>query len=147
MRVRFEATGCEWSFMRASNATPCVVRRIPVRILSRRLLFLSFSLPFSVDSDITDGPISSLSEKGRDKGPREREEAREKERDGRPCPKAFLFISFDSWNKLVRTGPHGVRAMFQLETRGRKREGREGREREKERGAFSEQALKGSSSL
>lgn len=108
-------------YMRASNATPCVVRRIPVRILSRRLLFLSFSVPFSLDSDITDGPISFLSEKGRDKGPREHEEAREKERDGRPCPKAFLFISFDSWNKLVRTGPHGARAMFQLETREKER--------------------------
>lgn len=139
--------------MRASNATPCVVRRIPVRILSRRLLLLSFSLPFSLDSDITDGPISFLSEKGRDKEPREHEEAREKERDGRPCPKAFLFISFDSWNKLVRTGPHGVQAMFQLETkerekgRGRRRGREERTEREKQRGAFSEQVLKGSSSL
>lgn len=115
----------------ASNATPCVVRRIPVRILSRRLLFLSFSLPFFLDSDITDGPISFLSEKGRDKGLREHEEVREKERDGRPCPKAFLFISFDSWNKLVRTGPHRARAMFQLETREKER-GKEGRKRERE---------------
>lgn len=116
--------------MRASNAAPCVVRRIPVRILSRSLLFLSFSLPFSLDSDITDGPISFLSEKGRDK--ESRRETRKKERDGRPCLKTFLFISFDSWNKLVRTGPHGVRAMFQLETREKER-ARGGREEERER--------------
>lgn len=136
--------------MRASNATPCVVRRIPVRILFHRLLFLSFFLPFSLDSDITDGPISFLSEKGRDKGPRGYEEAREKERDGRSRPKAFLFISFDSWNKLVRTGPHGAQAMFQLETqekeRERKRRKREDRmkgEREKERVRSMNRPLKG----
>lgn len=127
-------------YMRASNATPCVVRRILVRILSRRLLFLSFSVPFSLDSDITDGPISFLSEKGRDKGPRGYEEARKRKREREnemegPVQRRFciLFISFDSWNKLVRTGPHRARAMFQLETREkeRKRRRKKGRTRER----------------
>lgn len=67
-----------------------------------------------------------------------------------PVQKAFLFISFDSWNKLVRTGPHGAQAMFQLETqekeRERKRRKREDRmkgEREKERVRSMNRPLKG----
>jgi len=75
-------------------------------------------------------------EKARNEGPREkesREGEREREKERREKegvgPTSF-FISFDSWNKLVRTGPHRARAMFQLEARERG----EARERERERG-------------
>jgi len=114
----------------AANATPCVVRRIPVRILSRRLLVLSFSLPFSIDSDVTDQslfPWRKRETKGREekRAEREKEREREKRERGSEVGPTSFFISFDSWNKLVQ----------------RERE----RERKRKRGSFGEQALKGSS--
>lgn len=107
------------------------------------LLFPSFSLRLSllIWMDMTDGPpspppIPLLLKKAGSEGPKEREK---RERRNEAWIRKHFCSSFSiPGTKLLCTGPHGARSMFQLETR------------EKggiDRSSFGEQAFKGVSSL
>ena len=151
-----------------------MVRRIPGRLL---FLFRSsspffFSLRLGPTNDPTvqsllpdrnarDYPGPSAACKKKRKNQRERERERRRRRGGaRACSEGsdfsfFLFFTGkDSWNRLLRAGPHRVSAMFQLGiplvAEQRYQTGRRDKERARERaregrgeraGSFCEQAV------
>jgi len=85
------------------------VRRIPVRILSRRLLVLSFSLPFSIDSDVTDQslfPWRKRETKGREEKRAEREREREREREEGKRERGRPHFFFHLFRFLEQAGSH-----------------------------------------
>jgi len=61
-------------------------------------------MPFSLDLDITDGPISFLSEKGRDKGLRKQE--RRSEREGMRWKAPFKGVFVHLFRFLEQAGSH-----------------------------------------
>lgn len=132
-RVCFGTTDCEWNFM--WTATLCVVRCILVRILSLCHLFLSlFPILLCLLGHNQRSNLSGENERRRNK-----RQMRERENEQSGVQRCFCSPLSYSRNKLVRTGPHWARAMFQLGIRRLEEKGK--------RDSFSEQALKGTSNF